>query len=273
MNWMDFHFSCRYLSTQLSAGNDLKSAQNIFLKEYRTFLSGNPLNNEIYRKVISINNVKEQQKLLSTYGLLNLSWDNSGINKLSNIRNYIFLLNFIFLLLSSICLIYVIPTFKEIFQMMDVPIIKQLDNFIIYWVLSFSLLAVVSLGILRLNDIINRLDLFSSSITLSFLSKTILSKKVTIQIHKIEALIYAPFNERRNQYSDQANTLITMLKRDNLDLFTELQFQFNKESKLLTKLINSQVTKLMCLFSIIVIAAIYNFISSLYAPLFYIGTI
>lgn len=273
MNWTDFHFSCRYLSNQLSSGSNLKSLQNIFLKEYRAFLSGNPLDNEIYRKIISINNVSQQQKLLSVYGRLNLSREHSSINKLSNIKNYIFLLCIIFLLLSSICFVYVIPTFKEIFQMMEVPVSKQLNNFTMYWGLSCVLLAVASLGVLRLNYLINKLDLFSSNITPSFLSKILLSKKVTTQIHKIEALIYAPFNEQRNQYSEQANRLMVMLERDNLKAFKELQYQFNKENKKLTKLINSQVTKLMCLFSTIVIAAIYNFVSSLYAPLFYLGII
>jgi len=273
MNWDEFHFSCRYLSKKLSKGIELKSAQSSLIKDYNEVFSGNPLDVDIYRQIISSDSTDKQQELFSIYGELNLERDDSSINRLGNIRNYIFLLYLVFLLLSAISVTFVIPTFKEMFSMMDVPINKQIENFTTYWTVSVVLMTVVSFGVLRLNFIANRLNSYSSKLTSTPISRLLLTNKISKQIQKIEAFVNAPLGEQQNQFSDNAIAFIVKLNDDDLNIPKELQQRIDKENDKLTKLLNSRIGKLMLLLSIIVIAAIFNFVYSLYAPLFYIGNI
>jgi len=89
----------------------------------------------------------------------------------------------------------------------------------------------------------------------------------------LEALVKAPINDQSNKYSDNANTLFLQLESDGLNIAQELQHQINMQNDELTKLINRRIKRLMFVFSIIVVLAIFNFISSLYAPIFATGTI
>ena len=273
MHWDSFHFSCRYLSKKLFERLDLTSAQNSLLDGYHEQLIENPLESEMYRRITSSNNLDKQQELFSIYGDLNLKRDNSSINRLSNIRNYIFLVFAIFLVLSTICLIYVVPTFREMVYMMDVPISEQIDNFTTYWVISLTLMIIVSYGVLKLYSIINQLNSYTASVASSTISRFLLTNKSVLQIQKIEAYVNAPIGEQLNQFSEKANAFVTNLKRDNLNVAKELQLRIDNENAKLSKLLNSRIEKLMFLLAAVVVVAIYNFVSSLYAPLFYIGNI
>lgn len=273
MNWDAFHFSCRYLSTKLSADIELTSAQNLLLKTYPEIVSSNHLDVDLYKRIISRNNPTEQQRLLSIYGQLNLDRDSSSINKLNNIRNYIFLLFFVFLLLSAICVVFVIPTFKEMFVMMEVPINEQIENFTTYWAISLGLMLAVSVGIIRVNFIVNRLNSYASTLPSTLMSRLLLTNKIVQQIDKIEAFVNSPLGEKKNLFSEDANTFISKLDKDGLNTPKELQLMINKENEKLNKLLNSRIGKLIFSLSVIVIAAIFNFVYSLYAPIFYIGNI
>lgn len=271
MSWFTFHFACRYLSQKLAQGVELKTAKTSLMKNYHELVSDNALDTDIYKKIISINNQKKQQELFSIYGELNFQWRSSSINKLNNIRNYIFLLFSIFLMMSTICVSYVIPTFIELTAMMDVPSSMPLENFTTYWLFSIVLMTIISLGILRVNSLIQNLNI--SRIKTTKISQLLLSKNVLKQIQKIDALIYAPLGENLNHFSNNANEFVSNLINDNLNITQELQHIISFEHDKLTIAINARIRKLMLLLSFVVIAAIFNFVYSLYAPIFYIGNI
>lgn len=273
MNWATFHFSCRFLSIKLSDGVELLSARKMLFEKYDKQLSNSPLENDIYKRIVSHSNPSKQQTLFSIYGNLNLDWDSSSISKLSNIRNYLFLLFAIFLILSGICITFVLPTFREIISLMDVPALKSIENFYTYWLISLLLMTIVSIGVMRLNSLVTQISLNSFSFNPPLIDKLLLTTNVTKQVQKIKALIYAPFGEDLNEFSHESNIFVTNLISDHFDISLELQKIINVENKKLTTLINARISKLMILLSTVVVTAIFNFIYSLYAPLFYIGNI
>lgn len=273
MNWYSFHFSCRFLSKKLSQGIDLATAENLLHKNYKDVYSNKPLEIGIYKRIASMRDPSRQALLLSIYGELNFDRDNTPINHMRNVRNYLFLLFFVFLLMSYICMTFVIPTFIEIYSIMNSTISAELESFTTYWSISLLLMTLVGLSAIKLSSTIAKLNTYSIVNKSGFLSKLLLSNKIVNKIAMLEALVKAPINDQSNKYSDNANTLFLQLESDGLNIAQELQHQINMQNDELTKLINRRIKRLMFVFSIIVVLAIFNFISSLYAPIFATGTI
>jgi hypothetical protein len=126
MNWTEFHFSCRFLSQKLSHGLELKLAQGLLSKNYSSHQSCDVLGNPIYKEIVSESSKIKQQELLSVYGNLKLDKDDSSITKLTSLRNYLFLIIAVFLLISGIYKVYVLTSFMEMFSSMGVPMNKQI---------------------------------------------------------------------------------------------------------------------------------------------------
>ena len=273
MSWTAFHFSCRFLSQKLSDGIELKPALTLLSKNYSNYLHSDTLDTPIYKTIISEEEPSKQQQLLSIYGKLKLNWDVSAVTKLTNIRNYLFLIFAMFLLLSSIYKTYVLTTFKEIFAVMDAPINAQLESFTSYWIISLVLMTIVSAIILRFSAVIKQMNGTSTTFTPSLISQLLISKKIVNQVKSIEALINAPLDRNVNQFSPTENQFVKQLNTDNMDIANELQALIDSRYHLLTNMINGRIKKLLFLLSFIVVNAIFNFVYSLYAPLFSIGTI
>ena len=207
------------------------------------------------------------------YGNLKLNWDASSITKLTNIRNYLFLIFAMFLLMSVIYKTYVLTTFREIFSLMDAPLNAQPESFTTYWVISLLLMTTVSVVILRFSLIIKQINGTSTTFSSSVISQLLLSKKIINQILRIEALIYAPLNKNINLFSASDNEFVKQLRSDNMNIAKELQVLIDSQYYLLTLMINSRIKKILLFLTLIVVIAIFNFIYSLYAPIFSIGTI
>ena len=273
MSWTTFHFSCRFLSQKLSDGLELQPALDLLSKNYGNRQPSDALNNPIYKEITSEAKQNKQQELLSIYGNLKLNWDASSITKLTNIRNYLFLIFAMFLLMSVIYKTYVLTTFREIFSLMDAPLNAQLESFTTYWVISLLLMTTVSVVILRFSSIIKQINGTSTTFSSSVISQLLLSKKIINQILRIEALIYAPLNKNINLFSASDNEFVKQLRSDNMNIAKELQVLIDSQYYLLTLMINSRIKKILLFLTLIVVIAIFNFIYSLYAPIFSIGTI
>tara|TARA_R110002060_G_scaffold77031_3_gene88056 strand:+ start:1190 stop:2014 length:825 start_codon:yes stop_codon:yes gene_type:complete len=273
MSWTAFHFSCRFLSQKLSDGLELKPALDLLSKNYGNHQPSDTVDNPIYKDIASEEKQSKQQELLAIYGNLKLNWDASSVTKLTSIRNYLFLIFGVFILLSSVYKVFVLPAFKEVFSSMDIPINAQLESFTMYWVISLLLMTIVSAIILKFSSLIKQINGISTTFSSSAISRLLISKKIVNQIQKIEALIHAPLGKNVNQFSASENEFIKQLSSDDMNVAKELQALIDAQYSLLTTMINGRIKKMVFLLAFIVVSAIFNFIYSLYAPIFSIGTI
>ena len=273
MSWTAFHFSCRFLSRKLLDGLELNPALDLLSKNYSNYHSSGVSNNPIYKEITSEAKQSKQQELLSIYGNLKLDWDASSVTKLTNIRNYLFLIFGVFLLMSGIYKAYVLTTFRDIFSLMDAPLNVQLESFTTYWVISLLLMTTVSVVILRFSSIIKQINGISTTFSSSAISRLLISKKIINQIFRVEALIYAPLDKNINQFSASDNEFVKQLRSDNMNVTKELEILIDSRYSLLTIIINARLKKILFFLTLIVVGAIFNFIYSLYTPIFSIGTI
>ena len=273
MSWDAFQFSCRFLSKKLSEGLDLDTGKHQLFEKYRELFAQNPLDNEIYKGIISNGDKKRQMALFSIYGQLNLNWDLSAIDKLTNVRNYLYLLICAFVLLSAICVVYVFPAISNLFYISGLSTNDQNENFIYYWTASCVLIAVTCVGIFKYQSVVRSMSRKLVGFTPTIFSRLVLGKEIIVQIHKIEALKTAPLNYQLNQFSEAFSKLIEKWKSDELNVSMELQTVVDNEHQNLNRLLNKRTKLLMTVLAFIIIMAIFNFVYSLYLPLFYIGNI
>ncbi len=125
----------------------------------------------------------------------------------------------------------------------------------------------------RFSSIIKRINDISGTFSISAISQLLLSKRIINQILKTEALVHAPLGENINQFSESEIKFVNQLSLDNMDIAKELQTLIDIRYSTLTVMINGRIKKLLFLLASIVVMAIFNFVYSLYAPIFSIGTI
>jgi len=270
MQWNNFQFCCRYLHQKMSEGIDLETAHKALLKSYQRYLPEQLNNHFIYQ---AISTSKDQQSLLSIYGKIEFEWDKSLLTKLSDIKSYLMTIIAIFIITSLIVISYVLPVFKETFELLEQPISSQLNNFYIFWLATVTLIALSSALLLLFEKEVKRIKNESTPSQFSFLSKMLLSKKITNQIYKTEALTYSALEKDINEFSLAENELYTKLKNDNLDIPKELSILINEQYLTLTQLINQRLKLYLSYVTVCTSTGIGHFVYNLYTPIFSIGTL
>ncbi len=270
MHWNNFQFCCRYLHQKLSEGDKLQYAQAKLIENYASYQPKQLQHNSIYNSILEAPN---QQELLSIYGNLKINQNTESITKLANIKRYFVLIFVIFLVMVFINSTYTIPVFQEILSDMDSPISEDLENVNSYWLFSSIVMLICGAIVFRFSFLIEKVKAAKKPFQSSFLKRLILSKRITNEIENIDALIHSPLGQKINSFSSKKHELYQRINNDNLNVVLELETLINQAYIKLNKAINSRLSVLLSLVCFSVVFAIYIFLSSLYTPIFSMGTI
>jgi hypothetical protein len=283
MSWSKFHFNCRFLNQKLSEEIDFEKAKRLLSAKYSNHQIGgdlkeNSIENNLLNKIISEPDPKKLQMLFSIYGKLNFSWDLSALTKLKNIRDYLFALVTIYLLISGIYKYYILPVFIDVFDQVnldqvDLSIVADLERFNTIWLISIILMLLVSVVLLKFYSFVNKIGKKENNFDSSFFYKFFIPLKIINKLKQIDALSNAPIENKVNEFSSEQIEIYKSFKSDNLDIAAELQVLLDELRASLLKLIYAQMTKLLALFSIVIIGSIGYLVSSLYQPIFSLGMI
>ena len=281
MSWSKFHFNCRFLNQKLSEEVPIEKAQELLSNNYSKHQIGGVLKessikSHLFEKMIAESDPKRLKRLFSIYGSMNLSWDLSALSRLRNIRNYLFVLLTVFIFISSVYKFFVLPAFINVFEEMDLNISSGLERFDFVWGMTITLMLLISFILLRFNSFVNKIDKIDktdNNFNSTFFYKLLISKKIIKMLKQIDALLYAPIEIERNEYSAEQITIYKSFESDNLNTSTEVQNLIGCYRVTLIKLINARITKLLALFSIVIIAAIGYLVFSAYQPIFSLGMI
>jgi nitrate reductase NapE component len=107
----------------------------------------------------------------------------------------------------------------------------------------------------------------------SLFSTFFIPVKILNTLKHIEALSNAPIENQVNEFSTEQIEIYKNFKSDNLDTASELQVLLDASRASLLKIINLQITKLLAIFSIVVVGSIGYLVWSLYQPIFALGMI
>jgi|GEM_PF-2397948 len=278
MNWDSFYFQCRYLAQKISPQCDVQQARKNLNTDYPAspfMLSLKPqsMADDLMKKLLQLPDVEHQKKRFALYAGLPLNWVGSSIKKLGESLSYLSLLIALFILMSTIYHYIVAPEMVSLFNLNETPIEPALENYTYYW--AFTLIALLTpyVLLLMLNTQIKRIETSPHLIPNTIIAKLVLSPKAQDQLQHCTAIVYAPLALSPNQHSAQHIALIEQFEHDKLNVAQELSAHLSHYQHSLTATLNQRIKKLMAISSCFIFIGIFNFVYSLYTPIFAIGTI
>lgn len=278
MSWSKFHFNCRFLSQKLSEEISFANAKELLFKSYsKNNIGGklevDSLESKLFNSISAEPDAKKLQSILSIYGGLNFAWDLTTLTKLKNIRNYLFALFSVFLLLSFIYKFYVLPEFFNIFVEMEHPISEELGRFNTIWLISITVMLPISFILLRFYSFVDQIGIKEINFNSTFFTRVFIPVKIKNKLKLIDALTNAPIEKVVNDFSSEQIEIFRNFKSDNLQISEELQVLLNTYRASLLKLINAHIIKLLSLFSLAIMSAVGYLVWSFYKPIFSLGMI
>lgn len=278
MNWDNFYFQCRYLAQKVSPQCDVEQAKRSLVSDYPPSSLTQPLvhqsiADDLMIKLTRHSDIETQRKLLALYSKLPLAWSRSSVNKLWAVLSYLTLLVVLFVVMSTIYKTFVYPNFVSIFTLSERAIDPMIENYTNFWVVALLAILIPYILLLLIYTQLKKLEISPHVPLGKITTKLILSAKIDDVLQRLTALSYAPLQVSINQYSAQYTQLIKQYDVDNLEVSQELSILLKDYQEQLTKLLNKRIRILTTLLSFFIIVGIFNFIYSLYLPIFSIGEI
>ncbi len=273
MNWIAFHFGCRFFYQKLLGGKTISEANILLKKSYDdpqlVFDQELPL----WKKIFNVTDSERLAFLLNLYGKLDLSWPQSQINKLYHLRSYLLFISIIFLLVSLIYQSFVFPSFMALYEEMNLPIGYSIEKFNTILTTSIFIIIIINISLLRFSFLIKKMMLYPASFSLSLLDRMILSSSLVKSMQHIQALVYAPLDTDLNELSTKKSNLIKQLTNDNLNVPEEMQYMLKAAQDEFLQLVNKRIIKLVTMLAVVIVSAVAYFIIAAYSPIFAFGEI
>jgi len=278
MTWDSFYFQCRYFAQKISPRCDVQQARKNLKADYPASpfsqsLKPQSMADDLMTELLQLPDIEHQKKQFTLYAELPLNWVSSSVKKLGERLSYLTLLIALFALMSTIYHNIVAPEMVSLFKLSETPVEPALANYAYYW--AFTLIALLTpyVLLLMLNTQIKRIETSPHLIPNTIITKLVLSTKAHNQLQHCTAIVYAPLARLSNQHSAQHIALIEQFKLDKLNVAQELSTHLSHYQHSLTATLNQRIRILMAVSSCFVFIGIFNFVYSLYTPIFAIGTI
>ncbi len=273
MNWIAFHFGCRFFYQKLLGGKTISEANILLKKNYDdpqlVFDQELPL----WQKIFNVTDSERLTFLLNLYGKLDLSWPQSQINKLYHLRSYLFFVSIIFLLISVIYQSFVFPSFIALYEEINLPIGYSTEKFNTILTTSIFIIIIINISLLRFSFLIKKMMSYPASFSLSLLDRVILSSSLVKSMQHIQALVYAPLDTNLNELSTKKSSLIKQLTNDNLNVPEEMQYMLKAAQGEFLRLVNKRIIKLVTMLAVIIVSVVAYFIIVAYSHIFALGEI
>lgn len=282
MSWSLFKCYCKEASHSLEKGDDIEFAfsaaeRSPLPKMLKAQLKPKSLQQSLISKLKNSDlSTDELQITLKIYGNLGFSELAHKPSRIRRVGLYLAYLTLMFSLLSSIYLLKVYPTVLDMYEEFGYPMSEGLIWFSEYW----GLLVSTIIGFLAISLLINHKIkvIFDHQIGVgnSLLFKLLLPKRLKESYRGLLNLIHLPLNLTKKTNQNAENILIEyLLKKD---------YTPEEIADLLTLTITEQVTRLKTqaesylrkfyiLIAILIVFSIYEFVSSVYAPIFTLGEV
>ncbi|WP_405633349.1 hypothetical protein [Pseudoalteromonas sp. Ld20] len=274
MNWNQLGYLCRLYSLandlNTTQQNQLRSATH--LKIYKAGQPESQLAKKLAAQLVGNPNPSEQKQLSACYSTLpkiiaSPSFDYK--DKLS----YLAALFVIFIAISTIYQVFVLPTFSEVLSSHNINVADSLMQYTQYWyvgiVVLAMLFAVVCFTIFKLREACNLAspDLFLGIRGL-FIPKQIKQQYATL-------MAVLGFFERGSKDRSALPEIMYLesCQLHGLAISDEFAFLVEQKLRLLNDTIKVYINKLIYLFTAILVLIICLFLQQAYKPIFMIGEI
>ena len=282
MSWSRFKFYCNEVSRLLERGEEIipafESAKNSVLsKEFGPELKPHEIQASILSSLkndgYTAYEVKEALRIYDGLDVSGLLHKPSGIRR---VGVYIGYLSVMYFVLSGFYFVYVVPETVSMFEAMGVSVPKNFIWFFDNWAAILMIVASSLVGVLLAGKKVNEMFEYKKGIENSIIYRVVIPKKIKLKYEKLVSLVNLPLCVVKNK-NDGVNDHI-------IQYYCAEKYSATEVSGSLSILMNEAVNELVCrsesymrriyvVVAALIIFSIYEFVSSVYAPLFVMGEV
>ncbi|KPH93878.1 hypothetical protein AMS58_15005 [Pseudoalteromonas porphyrae] len=274
MNWDQLGYLCRIYSSANeisdSEQNQLRSATHLNI--YKQGQPQSQLATKLAKQLVDNPNPSQQKQLSTCYAKLP-SIITSPSFDYKNKLGYLAVLFGIFIVISAIYQVFVIPAFIEILGTHNINLPHSLNQYAQYWYVAIVLLAmlftIVCITILKLHDACN----LASTEPFTGMFGVIIPKQIKQQYAILMAIFGFFEQDSKNKATLPEIMHLQSCQLHGLALGDEFAYLVEQKLRLLNDAAKKQINKLIYLFSAILVLVIYLFLQQAYKPIFIIGEI
>jgi len=281
MEWEKFHYICRRCSESslLGGGGSIEQKIESIEAEPATKLYGSDTRRDSITKHLLTRLSKHPdndatQKAFKLYGRLDLSQILAEPLQLRRVLVYLSYVCVIFLIVGSIYQYKVTPTFIATFDTFDTPPPTHLVFYQQYWS-YFVLFIFALLGLaLKVGYDLKALFHFKESAVASFTFKYFTLPRTRLSyLNIVEAVSYPVKSLAETENAERSLIMKHLINLDSLGMNIEREIEdiVRREGRNLTQSCEQQMRVISTVIAVTVIASIFFFLSSAYAPIFVLG--
>jgi hypothetical protein len=278
MTWERFGYICRKAAGTIKAEEPasecisrIESDENC--KLYGDKISQDSLSRIILDKIMAIPN-KEAMAALNTYSQVNMSQYLAEPMQLKRVTIYLAYVTFVFFVASAIYQIKVVPSFLEILETFELSIPSHLIFYRDHWpyfmlFVSATLATSFIIGF-TLRDLFKFKAGLENGIILRFLALRGIRESY---LRLLEVILY-PISPTIGDEAPNASKIrchLSEIQKTEMDLAVEMQALIKIEVALLLNRCERQMRLISTTVAVIIILAIFFFLSSAYLPIFALG--
>lgn len=284
MFWGRFHYLCRKYNQLNSTGSDLPDTNfSSVLSDARTRKSTDLYGSKISEKSIAdeILTVLERSddielisKSTSIYAAVNFDRSFEEPVKLRRVITYLSFLTVMYIWVSLIYRIFVMPQFLSMFESLEVPLPDLFAWYMNYSSYMIAVVVVLLLAMMCLLYQIRAIYSYKMPGVDSMLYNGLVPASIKNSFSSIIEIVTYPVSksfEGKYQKSGLISAHFHEIEKSGLNLIVEIENLLRIESNTLNKKVELFVTVLISLVSVIIVASIVLFLMSAYSPLFIMG--
>lgn len=277
--WDRFSYVCRKAHVTSGEWNTAAARIARINKEsessfYGDQLQADSLPKKLLEKVGQLPNEDDAKHVLSVYGDLDISRYLILPARLQRVTVYLFFVTLVFFLMSTIYAVKVVPSFVGVFESLDVSVPADLVLFerygVFYTLFVVLLLSLNSIVGITFKKIYSFQSGYENGLVFKFFSFSGIRQSYLRLIKILSFPIQFQLAEKNSNDSKISRHLIDA-KKSGLCITTEMQALVKIETQTLSRLCERQMQIMSTIVSLLIVLAVFFFLSSAYLPLFSAG--
>ncbi|WP_150298905.1 hypothetical protein [Pseudomonas profundi] len=279
MEWRRFHYICRRSHNQYRPGDNLRQCIERAESDaggqfYGTARTTDTLPYRLLQELKQASDTRLAHSALQTYGQVDFSDALSEPLQFKRVMIYLGYVTFVLFVTSSLYQLKVAPAFLDVLQSMPVPTPPALSAYRGHWVIFSLLILALLLGVLvigyRLRALFRYQPRLQQSLSYRLLTPP-RTRRAYARVLEIAAFPVSMCSGYRAAEQSELTTHLAGVTASGMDLGREVQDLIRQTGTHLTASCEKQMRVLSVMVSVIIIAAIFSFVASVYSPIFFLG--
>ena len=272
MSWDRFHFICRRARQQLLLSKPLSlqdDADDLLAANYGAPCSDKSIASNLLKQLSLLADRSQLDRATNFYAsghFSQLGIEPQGLRRISVYLGYLLLM---FIVMNMIYQQYVFPEFINYYSFTEEMFSAETAFYIQYWQYITALAATLIIAAFLLSLTARKLLRFDVDVSSSWVFRGLFPRSIKQAYLQMIAYLYYPLDAEKIDNSLRSTD--EAMQAEGIDILDELPHMMSAKLVILLERVEKYMQLLYSITAIVIIYIIYNYISSVYSPLFKMG--